>query len=182
MNTFSKQLLLLAAMAMFSVVTLPVAAGGQSSAADKAQSQAQDAQQKAQDAQHTAQDAQSQAQDAQHQAHDAQQQAQDAMKGTSQATSVDSRLQMLSDKLNLSDDQKTKLKPILQDEASQLNALKSDTSMTSQQKMDKAKEIRASHKSQIDTILTPDQQQKWQQMRQQAMEKMGEQHEKQEPH
>jgi periplasmic protein CpxP/Spy len=180
MNTFSKQLLLLAAMAMFSVVTLPVAARAQSSAADKAQSQAQDAQQKAQDAQHTAQDAQSQAQDAQHQAQDAQQQAQDAMKGSSQATSVDSRLQMISDKLNLSDDQKTKLKPILQDESSQLKALKSDTSMTSQQKMDKAKEIRASHKSQIDSILTPDQQQKWQQMKDQAMDKMG--HEQQEPH
>jgi periplasmic protein CpxP/Spy len=175
MNTFSKQLLLLAAMAMVSVVTLPVPARAQSSAADKAQSQAQDAQQKAQDAQHTAQDAQ-------HQAQDAQQQAQDAMKGTSQPTSVDSRLQMMSDKLNLTDDQKTKLKPILQDEASQLRALKSDTSMTSQQKMDKAKEIRASHKSQIDTILTPDQQQKWQQMKQQAMDKMGQQEEKQEPH
>lgn len=174
MNTFSKQLLLFAAMAMFSVVTAPVAAQAQSSAADKAQSQAQDAQQKAQDAQHTAQDAQSQAQDAQ-------QQASDAM-NTAQQSSVDSRLQAISDKLNLSDDQKTKLKPILQDESSQLKALKSDTSMSSEQKMDKAKEIRASHKSQIDAILTPDQQQKWQQMKDQAMDKMGQQHEKQEPH
>ena len=160
MNTFSKQLLLFAAMAMFSVVTVPVAARAQSSAADKAQSQAQDAQSQAQDAQ---------------------QQAQDAMKDTSQATSVDSRLQAISEKLNLTDDQKTKLKPILQDESSQLKALKSDTAMTSQQKTDKAKEIRASHKSQIDAILTPDQQQKWQQMKDQAMDKMG-QHEKPEPH
>ena len=180
MNTFSKQFLVLAAMAMFSAVTVPVAARAQSSAADKMQSQTQDAQQKAQDAQHTAQDAQSQAQDAQHTAQDAQQQAQDAM-STAQQSSVESRLQAISDKLNLTDDQKTKLKPILQDEASQLKALKSDTAMTSQQKIDKAKEIRASHKSQIDTILTPDQQQKWEQMKDQAMDKMG-QHEQQEPH
>lgn len=153
MNTFSKKLLLLAAMAMFSVVTVPVAAVAQSSAAQDAQSQAQDAQQQSADAMNTA-----------------------------QQSSVDSRLQAISDKLNLSDDQKTKLKPILQDEASQLKALKSDTSMTSDQKMDKAKEIRASHKSQIDAILTPEQQQKWQQMKDQAVEnKMG-QHEKQEPH
>ena len=48
--------------------------------------------------------------------------------------------------------------------------------------MDKAKEIRASHKSQIDSILTPDQQQKWEQMKQQSMDKMGQQHEKPEPH
>lgn len=149
MNTLSKQLLLFAAMAMFSVVTVPVAARAQSSAADKAQSQAQDAQQQAPDAMNTA-----------------------------QQSDVQSRLQAISDKLNLSDDQKAKLKPILQDESSQLKALKSDTSMSSEQKMDKAKEIRASHKSQIDAILTPDQQQKWQQMKQEAIQ----QHEKQEPH
>jgi hypothetical protein len=181
MNTFSKQLLLLAAMAMFSLMPLPVAARAQGSTADKMQSQGQDAQQKAQDAQHTAQDAQSQAQDAQQKAQDAQQQAQDAM-NTAQQGGVDSKLQAIGDKLNLTDDQKTKLKPILQDESSQLKALKSDTSMTSQQKMDKAKEIRASHKSQIDSILTPDQQQKWEQMKQQGMDKMGQQEDKSEPH
>lgn len=95
---------------------------------------------------------------------------QDAQTAASQAQSAmtqddaDSRLQRLSQELNLTDDQKTKLKPILQDESQQLQAVKSDTSMTQDQKLAKANEIRTAHKSKIDEILTPEQQQKWQQM------------------
>lgn len=85
---------------------------------------------------------------------------------------AESKLQQISQQLNLSEEQKTKLKPILQDEVDQLKALKSDTSASSQDKLQKAKEIRASHKQQIDAILTPEQKQKWQQMKEQAVDQM----------
>jgi protein CpxP len=89
-----------------------------------------------------------------------------------QQENVESKLQQISQQLNLSEEQKTKLKPILQDEVDQLKALKSDTSVSTQEKFQKAKEIRASHKQQIDAILTPDQKQKWQQMKEQAVDQM----------
>ena len=93
-----------------------------------------------------------------------------AQSSMSQQESAESKLQQISDQLNLTEEQKTKLKPILQDEVDQLKALKSDTTASSQDKLQKAKEIRASHKSQIDAILTPEQKQKWDQMKQQAID------------
>ena len=73
---------------------------------------------------------------------------------------VQAKLQSLSSELNLTDDQKTQLKPILQDEAQQIKALHDDTSLSPDQKKAKVAEIRQSHKSQMDAILTPEQQKK----------------------
>lgn len=70
------------------------------------------------------------------------------------------KLQTLSSELNLTDDQKAQLKPILQDEAQQLKALHDDTSLSPDQKKAKVAEIRQSHKSQVSSILTPEQQKK----------------------
>jgi len=47
---------------------------------------------------------------------------------------VESRLEEISKQLNLTDDQKAKLKPILQDEAQQMKTLHEDTSLTHEQK------------------------------------------------
>ncbi len=95
---------------------------------------------------------------------------------------AESKLQQMSQELSLTDEQKTKLKPILQDEGEQLRALKSDTSVSTQDKFQKAKEVRASHKQQIDAILTPDQKQKWQQMKQQAIDQMKQNSTAPQPH
>jgi periplasmic protein CpxP/Spy len=102
--------------------------------------------------------------------------------GAQQQDNAESKLQQMSQELNLTDEQKTKLKPILQDEGEQLRALKSDTSVATQEKFQKAKEIRASHKQQIDAILTPDQKQKWQQMKQQAIDQMKQNAPSPQPH
>ena len=80
----------------------------------------------------------------------------------------ENRLQQMSQQLNLTEDQKTKLKPILQEEAQKLRELKNDTSSSRQEKMQKAKQIHSEYKPQIDAILTPEQQQRWQQMKQEA--------------
>jgi Spy/CpxP family protein refolding chaperone len=81
---------------------------------------------------------------------------------------VESRLEEMSKQLNLTDDQKEKLKPILQDEAKQLQAVQNDTALSHDQKMAKSKEIRQAHKSQINGVLTPDQQKKWEEMKKKA--------------
>jgi len=73
---------------------------------------------------------------------------------------VQAKLQKLASDLNLTDDQKTQLKPILQGEVQQLKAVHSDASLSDEQKGAKMKEIHEGAKSQINSILTPEQQQK----------------------
>lgn len=87
---------------------------------------------------------------------------------------AESRLEELSKDLNLTEAQKAQLKPILQEEAQQLQEVRNDTSLSKEQKMAKAKDIHATHKPQINEILTPDQQKKWEEMKQKAREKKSE--------
>ena len=70
------------------------------------------------------------------------------------------RLKRLSKKLNLTDDQKEKIRPILQDEEKQLTEMEADSALTAQQKHKKTKEIRRSSRSQLVAILTPEQKEK----------------------
>jgi periplasmic protein CpxP/Spy len=86
----------------------------------------------------------------------------------SQATpsnEVQDALRQISTELNLTDDQKGKIKPILENELSQLVALRNDTAMSTDVKQTKAKAIHDSANTQISAILTPEQQQKWDAMK-----------------
>lgn len=85
--------------------------------------------------------------------------------------SPENHLKMLSEKLSLTDDQKTRMKPILQDEAQQMKAVRDDTSLSDAQKHAKMRAIHESFHDQINGVLTPEQQAKWKQMKQEAMEK-----------
>lgn len=78
--------------------------------------------------------------------------------------SADQRLQHMTQMLNLTTDQQTKIKPILENESQQMQALRADTSMTREDKFGKMRAIRQTANSQINPILTTEQQQKWQQM------------------
>jgi Spy/CpxP family protein refolding chaperone len=84
---------------------------------------------------------------------------------------VQEKLQHISTELNLTDDQKTQLKPMLQSEVQELQAVKNDTSLSPDQKEAKAKAIHQSFKSQISNVLTPEQQKKWASMKAEAAEK-----------
>jgi Spy/CpxP family protein refolding chaperone len=95
-------------------------------------------------------------------------QGQEKMGATS---SPEAHLQMLSEKLNLTEDQKAKLKPILQDQAQQLKALHNDPALSPEQKSAKKKIIHELTHDQINNVLTPEQQDKFKQMKQDAMEK-----------
>jgi protein CpxP len=68
--------------------------------------------------------------------------------------------------LNLTDDQKAKLRPIIADENQQMEALRNDNSMNQAQKIDKANQIRAQASPKIKAILTPEQLQKLAQLQQ----------------
>ena len=70
--------------------------------------------------------------------------------------------------MNLTEDQKAKLRPILQDENQQMEALRNDTSMTQEQKIAKANEVRQNASPKIKAILTPEQLQKLADLQQKA--------------
>ncbi len=70
--------------------------------------------------------------------------------------------------LNLTDEQKAKLRPILVEENQQLDTLRNDTSMTQEQKVSKANEIRQTASQKIRAILTPEQLQKLADLQQKA--------------
>jgi protein CpxP len=74
------------------------------------------------------------------------------------------RLERLSKELKLTDEQKTQLKPILEDQQKQFQALRDDTTMTREERMSKLQEIRKSTQERMNSVLTPDQQAKLQKM------------------
>jgi len=76
---------------------------------------------------------------------------------SSHGGSAEKRLKRMSKRLNLTDEQKEKLLPILQDEEKQAAAVDSDSTLNEQQKHKKIREIRVSARSQMDPILTAEQ-------------------------
>ena len=93
-----------------------------------------------------------------------------AMAQTSVQDEVKDRLQKIASELNLSDDQKAQIKPILQGEVDELRGVKNDASLSPEQKQAKAKQIHEASKSKIGEILTPEQKSKWAAMKQEASE------------
>ena len=108
-------------------------------------------------------------------------QAQDSPQGMGQGMggqrhapmSTDERLQHMTQMLSLTSDQQTKIRPILDSESTQMQSLRSDTSMSRDDKMMKMRSIRETTNSQITPILTTEQQQKWQQMQAQHRPPQG---------
>jgi Spy/CpxP family protein refolding chaperone len=83
----------------------------------------------------------------------------------------ENRLKMLTEKLNLTEDQQAKVKPILEDQSKQMKAIHDDASLAPADRQAKMKEIHESSIERMNAILTPDQQAKWKQMRQEMMDK-----------
>lgn len=75
------------------------------------------------------------------------------------------QMDQLSQQLNLTDDQKSKLQPLFEEHRKQMQSLRQDTSLTPEQKQAKAKELRQANHQQMMSVLTPEQQQKLEQMR-----------------
>lgn len=94
------------------------------------------------------------------------------------ASDVTAKLQHMSKALQLTPAQQEEIKPILMEEAPKIQALKADTSMPPAQKMMQMRQIREATDAKINPILTPDQQQKLQQMHAQQREQMMQKMEK----
>lgn len=75
------------------------------------------------------------------------------------------RFKMLCEKLGLTEDQKAKLKPILEDERKAMGALREDNSLDRPTRRAKMQEIRKAHGEQIRALLTPDQQKTFDELR-----------------
>jgi len=71
--------------------------------------------------------------------------------------SVDEHLQMLSQKLNLTDDQKAKIRPILEEHLKQRDTIMKDQSLSMEQKHEKMKTSMEDARAQIDPILNDEQ-------------------------
>ena len=78
--------------------------------------------------------------------------------------SPDAMLEHMSQELSLTDDQKAKLKPILEDQAKQMQELRKDTSSSDQDRHAKMKQIHENTISQMRPILNADQQKKLEEM------------------
>jgi hypothetical protein len=78
--------------------------------------------------------------------------------------SADQRLQMLTQQLNLTADQQQQIKPILENESEQMQAVRQDTSLSQDDRRSKMLQIHQNSASQIKPILSADQQAKWDEM------------------
>ena len=78
------------------------------------------------------------------------------------------RLQGLSEQLKLSDEQKEKLKPILQEERKKIREVRDNKDLSRQDRLAKLKEVREDLASKIKPILTPEQLEKWNKLRGEA--------------
>ena len=81
-----------------------------------------------------------------------------------QMPTPEQRLQRMTQALNLTEDQQAKIKPILENESTQMQSLRSDTSLSHEDQRAKMRQIRESTNSQINPILTPDQQKQYAEM------------------
>ena len=82
-------------------------------------------------------------------------------------------MQRLSSRLNLSEEQKKQIRPILDEEVGKLKDLRNDTNLNKEEKRTKFKKIADDTFGKIHQLLTPDQQKKHDELRQQALERRG---------
>jgi len=88
---------------------------------------------------------------------------------TASAQNKGAKLQAISQQLNLTPQQKAKILPILADEGPKVEAVKNNSSLSGFQKMQQIRAIHQQTDPQMKAILSPDQYQKLQAIRQQAI-------------
>jgi Spy/CpxP family protein refolding chaperone len=87
-----------------------------------------------------------------------------------QPPSVDEHIALLDQELKLSADQKAKIKPILEDQRTEMQKLRDDTSLPRDQRMAKAKQQHEATQTKIRALLNSDQQKKFDEMKKQMEE------------
>lgn len=75
------------------------------------------------------------------------------------------RLQMIADELQLTDKQKEEIRPIIQEQFEKGRSLRQDTSLTQEERRAKLKDLRQDTAAKLKPILTPQQLDKFEKMR-----------------
>ena len=88
---------------------------------------------------------------------------------TSSAQNRAAKIEAIAQQLNLTPEQKAKVLPILREEAPKVQAIKNDNSLSRMQKMQAVKAIHQQTDPQMKAILSPEQYQKLQAIRHQAL-------------
>ncbi len=96
-----------------------------------------------------------------------------AQRGNRQPPSVDQQVKRLTDRLNLSSDQQSKIKPILEDQRQQMESVRNDSSLSREEHMAKMRSIRESTTSKIKDNLNDDQKKQYEAMRQEMRGRQG---------
>ena len=81
------------------------------------------------------------------------------------------RVENMSERLDLTDEQKKQIEPILEKEMNDMSSVRNDESLSMEQKAEKIKEINKVSREEINKILTPEQQAKMNEMKQKARER-----------
>ena len=108
-------------------------------------------------------------------------QRQESSESRPKAQSPDQVLKMYDSKLNLTDEQKQKLRPIIAERQRQMLDLRSDGSVKGREKMNKMKSVMESSDSRINAVLNADQRKKYAEFEQERKEKMKERTEEKHP-
>lgn len=83
------------------------------------------------------------------------------------------RLKQMTETLGLSEEQQTKLRPILKEETDKMRELRQDTALTQEQRREKAKALRDDSEKKLKAVLTTEQFEKWQKARQERGNRPG---------
>ena len=92
-----------------------------------------------------------------------------APKRVMKAGNLERRMQHLTVRLDLTEEQRAQVRPILEEEAVRINALRVDDTLSRVQRRAKLQEIRDDMYERINTVLTPEQQKKHDELRKTAL-------------
>jgi Spy/CpxP family protein refolding chaperone len=91
--------------------------------------------------------------------------------GKMAASDCQRRLQRLTQRLGLSEEQQAQIKPLLEEEATQVQTLRDDSTLSRDERNAKLQELHESTYNRINGFLTPEQQQKHKELRDQAQQR-----------
>jgi periplasmic protein CpxP/Spy len=94
-----------------------------------------------------------------------------AKKGGKRGFSVEQQMERMTTQLSLTDEQKPKVKKVLEDQLKKMQELRNDTSLDQDGRREKMKTIRTDVEKKMKEILKPDQFAKWKESRDQFRKK-----------
>lgn len=89
-----------------------------------------------------------------------------APKGGRRGPSPQQQVERMSTELNLTADQKTKVTSLLEDQAKKARELRQDSNLAQEDRREKMRALREETDKKLKEILTPEQHQKWEKVRQ----------------